>query len=163
MRLGDGVEWAAHACALLGALPEGAGLPAAAIAEFHDVPPAYLAKHMQALSRAGIVNSARGASGGYRLARAPGEISMLDIADAVDGGEQTFRCAEIRQRGPCAARKEDCTRPCSIAAAFWAAERAYRAQLQKVTLADITASILAKPDPARLGRLQAWLSTNLNG
>ena len=44
MRIGEGVEWAAHACVLLSALPEGTGLPAAAIAAYHDVPPAYLAK-----------------------------------------------------------------------------------------------------------------------
>lgn len=163
MRMGEGVEWAAHACVLLSALPEGAGLPAAAIAAFHDVPPAYLAKHMQALSRAGIVSSVRGASGGYRLARAPDTITLLEIADAVDGSERAFRCAEIRQRGPCAAKKEDCTRACSIAAAFWAAEKAYRAQLQDVHLSDIMAGLIAKQDSASRGRLKVWLEANVNG
>jgi len=163
MRMGEGVEWAAHACLLLSALPEGAGLPAAAIAAYHDVPPAYLAKHMQALARAGIVTSARGASGGYRLARAPEDINLLQVADAVDGGEPAFRCTEIRQRGPCAAKPEECTKTCGIAAAFWAAERVYRRELKGVSLADIRATLAGKPDSGKMGRLRAWLEANANG
>ena len=67
MRMSEGVEWTAHACVLLAALPPGIGLPANALAEFHELAPAYMAKHMQALARAGIVQSIRGAGGGYRL------------------------------------------------------------------------------------------------
>jgi Rrf2 family protein len=163
MRMGEGVEWAAHACVLLSALPEGTGLPAAAIAAYHDVPPAYLAKHMQALARAGIVTSARGAAGGYRLARPPQEISLMEIADAVDGSEPAFRCTEIRQRGPCAAKPEDCTKTCGIAAAFWAAERAYRRQLEGVSLASIVASLAGRPDAGKFARVKAWLAQNANG
>ncbi|ABI76371.1 rrf2 family protein [Hyphomonas neptunium ATCC 15444] len=162
MRMGEGVEWAAHACLLLSALPDGAGLPAAAIAAFHDVPPAYLAKHMQALARAGIVTSARGASGGYRLARAPEEINLLQIADAVDGGEPAFRCTEIRQRGPCAAKAEECMKACGIAAAFWAAERIYRQHLEGVRLADIRSALVRKQDSANMERLKAWLEAHAN-
>ncbi|MGH6991101.1 MAG: Rrf2 family transcriptional regulator, partial [Stellaceae bacterium] len=55
MRISDGVEWAVHLCGVLAAAPVGRGLPGAKLAEFHDLPPAYLAKHLQALSRAGIV------------------------------------------------------------------------------------------------------------
>ncbi len=163
MRIGEGVEWAAHACALLAGLPEGAGLPAAAIAEFHAVPPAYMAKHMQALARAGLVTSTRGAAGGYRLAKAVDDITLWDIAAALEGDEKAFRCAEIRQRGPCAAKREDCLHACTIAQGFWAAEAAYREQLQAVTLAHVISAILAKPDPERLAKLQAWLGEKANG
>ena len=75
MRMSEGVEWTAHACVLLAALPPGVGLPAAALAEFHYLAPAYMAKHMQALARAGVVESIRGAGGGYRLARPAGEVT----------------------------------------------------------------------------------------
>ena len=87
MKMSEGVEWTAHACVLLAALPKGVGLPANALAEFHALAPAYMAKHMQALARAGVVESVRGAGGGYRLARAPRDISLWDIVEALEGGE----------------------------------------------------------------------------
>jgi len=77
MRISDGVEWAIHLCGVLAAVPEGRGVPGARLAEFHDLPPAYLAKHLQALSRAGIVAADRGVNGGYRLGRAAAKISLL--------------------------------------------------------------------------------------
>ena len=49
---------------------DGAGCgDATRLAEYHGVPAPYLAKHLQALSRAGIVESSPGPRGGYRLAR----------------------------------------------------------------------------------------------
>ena len=69
MRMSDAVEWSIHCCTVLAALPEDQALPAARLAEFHDVPPAYLAKALQAMTAAGIVESRPGPRGGYRLAR----------------------------------------------------------------------------------------------
>ena len=54
MKLSDGVEWGVHACTLLAVLPSDAALPAPRLAEYHGVPSAYLAKHLQALARAGV-------------------------------------------------------------------------------------------------------------
>ena len=53
MKIGKGVEWAAHTCALLALLPAGATLPGDALADFLGVPTPYLAKQLQALGRAG--------------------------------------------------------------------------------------------------------------
>jgi Rrf2 family protein len=156
MKISDGVEWAAHACALLALLPEGVALNAAALAEFHTLPQAYMAKHMQALARAGVVTSVRGARGGYRLARPPSEVTMLDIRIAIEGPGPDFHCREIRRNGPCASRKTGGA-PCTIAAAFWAAETAYRTQLQTVTVADIVADLARGMDEDRLERFRAWL------
>ncbi|MBI1362301.1 MAG: Rrf2 family transcriptional regulator [Alphaproteobacteria bacterium] len=161
MRMSDGVEWAAHACALLAALPEGVGVSAALLAEFNDLPPAYMAKHMQALARAGVVTSARGAGGGYRLARPASEVTLWDIVEAVEGPEPAFRCTEIRQKGPCAAKPAECRHPCQIAAAFHAAEKAWRGSLKAVSLASILADLARKQSPARRAELLAWLETKL--
>src|SRR6266508_5269600 len=100
MRLGEGVEWALHCCTLLAVLPPDQAMPASRLAEYHGVPGAYLAKHLQALSQAGIVEAVPGRRGGYRLARRPDEITLLDVVDAVEGAEGSFRCTEIRRRGP---------------------------------------------------------------
>ena len=158
MKLSEGIEWTAHACVALAALPEGKGLSAVALAELHDLPPAYMAKHMQALSRAGIVESMRGPKGGYRLAKPATEITMLDITLAIEGKEPAFRCSEIRQRGPC---KAECkpTELCGIAAAFLAAERVYREALGGVILADIVMDTMASFTPDRIATFTDWVTS----
>jgi Rrf2 family protein len=158
MRINEGVEWAAHACALLALLPEGKALSAVALAEFHELPRAYMAKHMQALARAGVVKSVRGASGGYRLARAASEISLWDVRSAIEGPGPDFRCQEIRRNGPCPSH--DIGKPCTIARAFWAAEQAYQAQARTVSIASIVTSIGAGASPARRERFAAWMAAN---
>ena len=136
MKLSDGVEQAIHSVTMLAHLTSEGVLSAAALAEFHGVSPSYLLKHLQALSGAKIVETISGPRGGYRLARPAAEISLLDIVLAVDGHEPAFRCNEIRQRGPNPVPGKP-TRPCGIASAMLRAERAYRAELARTTIAEI--------------------------
>ena len=158
MRMNQGVEWAVHACTLLAPLwPEG-GLSLSALAEYHGIPAPYMAKQMQALSKAGIVRTSRGKTGGYALARAPAEISLWQVARAIDGPEPAFRCTEIRQRGPCAAKPADCRTPCHIAQAFAAAEAAAREVLQGITIAQVLADVGRDSSPEHLGEAAAWIA-----
>jgi Rrf2 family protein len=159
--MSEGVEWTAHACAVLAALPPGIGLPASALAEFHTLAPAYMAKHMQALVRAGVVESARGAKGGYRLARPAAEVSLWDIVAAIEGDEPSFRCSEIRQQGPCVGRGQDFRKPCEILAAFSKAETLWRASLKSVSIADIADEVASKLTPERTEALRGWLRENV--
>ena len=161
MKMSEGVEWTAHACALLAALPSGVGLPANALAEFHDLAPAYMAKHMQALARAGIVESTRGAGGGYRLARPAADISLWDIVGAIEGDEAAFRCSEIRQQGPCVTPNGDFRRPCEIHAAFGKAELAWRAHLKSVSLGDIAMEVVRKSSPQKRAAIAAWVQDKI--
>ena len=108
-------------------------------------------------ARAGLVHSSRGPNGGYSLARRPSEISLWDVRLALDGPGPDFRCQEIRRRGPCPSRKPESS-PCTIAAAFWDAERAYRERLQRTTIADIVGQIAAEADPERAARFFTWLN-----
>lgn len=55
------------------------------IGERQDIPPRYLEQIFQRLRKAGLVQGKRGPGGGYVLERAPAEISLLDIVEAVDG------------------------------------------------------------------------------
>ena len=158
MQLSEGVEWAVHICGVLAAVPSGRAVSRLRLAEFYDLPPSYLAKQLQALSRAGIVSAVRGVQGGYQLARGAGDISLLDIALAVEGSEPVFHCKEIRQRGPCAAPPSLCRKLCPIARAFHAAEAAWRNSLMAVSLADIgNAAVIESFDKKRLGHFRAWL------
>jgi Rrf2 family protein len=158
MRLGEGVEWGLHSCTVLALLPPGTALPANRLAELHGVPPAYLAKHLQALARHGVVASEPGARGGYRLARPAAEITLLDVVLALEGEQPAFRCTEIRQRGP-APQPEALAvlTPCGIARAMWRAEDAWRASLRDTTIADIAAGLAADVDPTTAAKATQWL------
>ncbi|MEH6662336.1 MAG: Rrf2 family transcriptional regulator [Parasphingorhabdus sp.] len=157
MQISKGVEWAAHAAVMMIALPEGRGLKAEALARYHEVPTAYMAKQLQALSKAGIVQSSRGAHGGYRLAKPATDITLWDITAAIEGHAPAFRCTEIRQNGPCGLKKKDCKNPCQIAGAFAVAERAFRDSLKAVTLADLSGQVLRESKPEHLTDVMKWL------
>lgn len=160
MKLGDGVEQAIHSVGMLAGLSEGGVLSAAALAEFHGVSTSYLLKHLQSLSNAGIVATVPGPKGGYRLARATDRITLLDIVLAVEGPQPAFRCAEIRQRGPNPLPGRYFTKPCGIKAAMLKAEKAYRAELAKTTIADILGDLAANDDGGIAARGCAFLELN---
>jgi Rrf2 family cysteine metabolism transcriptional repressor len=63
----------------------GAPVTADVIAERRHIPEKFLVHILLQLKRAGIVQSLRGARGGYMLARAPEDITLLDIVQAIDG------------------------------------------------------------------------------
>ena len=73
---------------------EDALVPAREIAERQQVPLRFLEQQLGALSRAGLVESFRGSGGGCRLARAPGEITVAQIADAIEGQMHPMFCLE---------------------------------------------------------------------
>ena len=137
MKLSEGVEWTVHCCALLANLPKGMALPAKKLAIFFDIPEHYLAKHMQQMSIAGIVATKKGPGGGYSLAKPPTAITLLAMVEAIDGRSPSFRCTEIRRRGPSGVKACAYETPCGIARAMHAADKAWRAKLQETTLADI--------------------------
>lgn len=161
MRMSQGVEWAAHACTVLAALGPGRGLSLSALAEYHGVPAPYMAKQMQLLSKAGIVRTSRGKTGGYTLARSADTITLWDIARAIDGAAPLFRCSEIRQRGPCAAERRDCLRPCHIAAGFARAEAAWRASLDSVIIGEMARAVGRDSRPELIAAALGWLGANV--
>lgn len=157
MQISKGVEWAAHAAAMMVGLPDGYGLKAEALARFHEVPIAYMAKQLQALSKAGIVQSSRGAHGGYRLAKMASDISLWDITAAIEGHDPAFRCTEIRQNGPCGLKRKGCKAPCQIAASFAVAEAAFRDSLKTVTLTDLAVQVMQDSNPEHLTKVGNWI------
>ncbi len=58
------------------------------IADEHGIPSRFLVQILLQLKGAGLVNSTRGAAGGYQLARAPEEISLEEVMAVVDGREK---------------------------------------------------------------------------
>ncbi|WP_433894512.1 RrF2 family transcriptional regulator [Streptomyces sp. CA-111067] len=155
--MSGGVEWALHCCVVLTSADE--PVPATRLAELHDVSASYLAKQLQALSRAGLVRSVQGKAGGYVLTREPASITVLDVVEAIDGPGPAFVCSEIRQRGPLATPPEACVGPCAITRAMSNADAAWRESLRAVTIADLVQSINADYGPRTMSTVATWLST----
>jgi Rrf2 family transcriptional regulator, iron-sulfur cluster assembly transcription factor len=100
------------------------------IAECSGVPAPYLAKLVRKLAEAGIVLSKRGYKGGVQLARLPEEITLLELARAIDGPQDFDRCL---------LGLEACSdaRACP-AHAFWKKTREdIRNTLRRTTLAEV--------------------------
>jgi Rrf2 family protein len=155
MRLSAGVEWAVHCCIVLSEAE--APVPATRLAEFHGVSRTYLAKHLQLLSRAGLVEATEGRVGGYRLTRPATEVTVLDVVLAIEGPEPAFRCTEIRRNGPFTATPENCRKACGVARAMHAAEDAYRASLRSVTVADLARGVERDVGADVFVRVRGWL------
>ncbi len=141
MKLPDSTEWALHSAVSLALLGERGTASAAALAQYYDVPPAYLAKQLKAMVRAGILASTTGPRGGFRLAKPAQQVTLLDIVQAIDGTSAPYQCQEIRQRGTGALPEQQCRRKCILAAKMADAHEAWQASLASVTLADITAAL----------------------
>lgn len=93
--LGQAEDYAVRALVDLARHPEAS---AREIAGRTAIPGAHLAKVIQALARAGLVETTRGRGGGVRLARAPGEITLRQAVEAVQGPIRLHRCP-LRGKG----------------------------------------------------------------
>ena len=57
------------------------------------VPKSFLAKILQQLMKAGIVNSARGVKGGFQLAKKPKAVNLLEVIETIQGPSAANMCA----------------------------------------------------------------------
>ena len=69
-------------------------VPAREIAARQQIPLRFLEQQLGALSKAGLVESFRGGGGGCRLARSPDEVTVAEIADAIEGQIFPMFCLE---------------------------------------------------------------------
>jgi Rrf2 family protein len=157
MRMNEGVEWAIHSCLNLTWLEPGEAVTAARLAAYYELPAAYLNKQLQALARAGILTSTPGPRGGFRLARSPQDISLLDVVTAIEGPEEAFRCEEILKKGPGEHEGVDYRRRCFVSQAMRRAEMAWRRELAGQTLADLRSTVEHRL-PSVPGETRTWFA-----
>ena len=62
-----------------------APVPIGELARRRDIPVQFLEGMFATLRRAGILQSQRGVKGGYSFARAPGEVTVLDVVEVLEG------------------------------------------------------------------------------
>lgn len=93
-RVSQKTEYAIRAMVEL-TLRQGQGpVPAREISVAQGIPLRFLEQQLSSLHKAGLVESFRGAGGGCRLARRPGEIRVADIVDAMEGPYFPMYCLE---------------------------------------------------------------------
>lgn len=102
------------------------------IGEEMDVPITFLPQIMAELVRAGLVDSHAGPKGGYVLTRPAGDVSLLEVIEAVEGDPVSKEC--VLRGGPC--RWADI---CAIHVPWFRAQQAMLDQLDAMSLADIAA------------------------
>jgi Rrf2 family protein len=143
-------------------VPEGEWPSARDVADFQGISSTYVAKLFTQLQKAGIVQSSGGKSGGFRLARAAEEISVLDVVDALEGkSPMLFRCREIRRNCVLFQNKDpDWSRRgvCAIHATMLAAEASMRDVLARKTLASLARTVAIKQTAAEGVTTREWFA-----
>lgn len=118
MRLSRKSDYALRAVKHLSNLPKGKLGSINSVSEAESIPREFLAKILKDLTRAGILVSYQGVTGGYRLAHLPKEITFLNVIEAIDGPLHLNLCTED---GGC---RCDHYKTCSMKA-FWETQEAY--------------------------------------
>lgn len=92
--------YALHAALAIAEMGRGGrAIRAAEVAEALGIPANYLAKILQSLARDGVLISERGRSGGFRLARPPEEIRLIEVVAGFDDLGRERQC--LLGRGTC--------------------------------------------------------------
>ncbi len=102
------------------------------MAKRYDIPAELLAKVMQTLARRQIVVSVPGPTGGYKLTRTPGDISIGEILEAVDGPLAIAQCYDDASAGGCQQAQH-----CHLRGPLAEIQDEVAALLRRMTLADV--------------------------
>src|ERR671932_250358 len=135
MRVSAKVDYALRACAELASAAGEGPQKGERIAQAQGIPLKFLENILLDLKHAGLVQSQRGAEGGYWLSRPPDEIPLAEVIRAVESpiaNVRGERPEQVEYAGPAAPLRD-----------VWIAVRAnLRAVLETVTVADLAAGRL---------------------
>lgn len=107
-------------------------VPVSSIAARQNVSERYLEQVLAPLKKAGMINSVRGAQGGYVLGKPPDEITVGDIVRVLEGPFGIVECVDEQNPLPCE-RTETC-----VSRLIWAdVTKAIADTLDSYTLADL--------------------------
>ena len=134
LKISQKLEYAIRAMIELAERRDGDTLvPAREIAERQQIPLRFLEQQLGSLSRAGLVESFRGAGGGCRIASDPAMITVAQVADAIEGQIYPVFCLEPSDH-TCFADSR-----CGLQG-FWAdVARAVQDVFERTTVADLAA------------------------
>jgi len=126
---------------LMTALAQAKGQPcsAAALARQRRLPLPMVSKILKTLTRAGLLNSQRGAQGGYLLARPTAEISAANIIGALEGPIAITACSD-ESHDRCA-RQENC----EVSGHWPRINLAIHTALQSISLDELSQPLPSRP------------------
>jgi Rrf2 family protein len=150
VRVSAKTDYAIRAALELAAAPDEKPVKGERIATAQAIPLRFLENILMQLRHAGLVDSRRGADGGYKLARPASEVTLADVIRAIDGP----------LAGVSGARPEtlDFTGVAEPMRDIWIAVRAsLRGVLERVTLADVVAGGLPPHVRELVADEDAWV------
>jgi Rrf2 family cysteine metabolism transcriptional repressor len=106
------------------------------IADAEGLPLAYLEHLVQRLRKAQLIESRRGAHGGYTLARAPADISMAEVVSALEGDIAPIECINADADGVLTCAREG-SEPCPTKLLWTRVQGSIVRTLTEMTLADL--------------------------
>jgi Rrf2 family protein len=129
MQITRQADYAARAVLYLSNIGAGRSLATSQVAREQKIPPAFLSKILARLTQAGITQAARGRYGGVKLARAPQDITLLEVIEAIDGPIRLIDCAGSSSACPF-------SDSCPMRPVWCGAQQEIIATLQNKTFAD---------------------------
>lgn len=154
LRISKLTDYATVILASLAVAPERQRTAAELASATHVAAPT-VSKLLKQLQRAGLVTSARGLHGGYRLARAPEEITAAQILDALEGPVALTTCASAAT----ARRQCDIESTCRVGGTWQRVSLAIHRSLCEITLADLAGLAVV---PVRFDAFDARLRASLH-
>ena len=132
---------------------EGTPLSLKAIAESEGLPLAYLERIVALLKKAELVESTRGAHGGYRLSRPPEDIRMDTVVLALEGAVAPMSCFvdEISDNGKVLCSHHDDGELCATKLLWLRVQGGVVEALQRTTLAELVAFSQREPSLLQIG------------
>lgn len=121
-----------------------------AIAEAEGLPLAYLERIVALLKKAGLVESTRGAHGGYRLTRDPADVSMDEVIVALEGAVAPMTCFVDDTDSPrvLCSHEADRGHGCATKLLWMRVQGGVMEKLQQTTLAELVAFAVRDTTPA---------------
>ena len=143
MKPNKSTRYALYAALEMAAAGE-APVTAAHVAERYEIPPAVMAKVFQQMARSGLAVGIRGVRGGYRLARSPAVITVLEVLDAFEPARLPGQCLLA---GPGSRECREEHEVCRLRALFDEVD-----EMVRCTFASVSLATLAGVRSARVSR-----------
>jgi len=132
LRFSLGTEYGLRALMELAARADEGHVPARVIAAAQGIPSRFLEHQLAALHKAGIIESQRGATGGYALARPADEVRVADVIEVLEGPVAPMVCLEPHDESRC-----EHTHQCGLQELWTRVEEAVRGVLEQTTIAEL--------------------------
>lgn len=159
MQITRAADYAVRVAVHLATVPATTPVPGPVLARAVEAPQSFMSKLLQQLVQAGVLNSRRGVRGGFQLARAAANISLLEVVEAIEGPTQLNACIP---EGPNCSRKQWCgAHPVFVqaqAALVTVLKEASIAQLARDSLSQMAMSDRAVPESGA-ANLNSWQRT----